>query len=112
MNPSVPQSFIDEQYADDPASAAAEYGGEFRSDIESFISREAVEAVTPRGRLELMPAAGVTYFGFVDPSGGSGDSMTMAIAHLDRDLAVLDLVCDRCVRRSRPNPSSGSLLKS
>ena len=30
---------------------------------------------------EMLPAAGVTYRGFVDPSGGSEDTMTLAIAH-------------------------------
>jgi hypothetical protein len=105
MNPSVPQSFIDEQYADDPASAAAEYGGEFRTDVEAFLSREAVEAVTPRGRLELMPAADVRYVAFVDPSGGSADAMTLAIAHMDREMAALDLV-----REVRPPFSPESVV--
>jgi hypothetical protein len=105
MNPSVPQSFIDEQYADDPASADAEYGGQFRMDVEAFLSREAVEAVVPRGRLELMPASDVRYVGFVDPSGGSADAMTLAIAHMDRDLVVLDLV-----REVRPPFSPESVV--
>jgi hypothetical protein len=34
---------------------------------------------------------------FVDPSGGSADSMTMAIAHREDDVAVLD-----CVREIKP----------
>jgi hypothetical protein len=105
MNPSVPQSFIDEQFANDPASAAAEYGAEFRTDVEAFLTREAVEAVVPRGRLEIMPTAGVSYVGFVDPSGGSADSMTLAIAHMDGDLAVLDLV-----REVRPPFSPESVV--
>jgi hypothetical protein len=42
MNPSVPKSVIDEAYEADPASAAAEYGAEFRTDVETFVSREAV----------------------------------------------------------------------
>jgi len=108
MNPGVPQSFIDEQYADDPASAAAEYGGEFRTDVEAFLSREAVEAVVPRGRLELPPISGVRYVAFVDPSGGSSDSMSLAIAHLHqhREIAVLDLV-----REVRPPFSPESVVE-
>jgi hypothetical protein len=94
MNPTVPQSIIDEATERDPASAAAEYGAEFRSDIEAFISREVVEAATARGRFELGPAKGVLrYFAFVDPSGGSADSMTLAIAHeAERGRAVLDAI--------------------
>ena len=34
MNPTVPQRVIDEAMERDPASAAAEYGAEFRSDVE------------------------------------------------------------------------------
>ena len=40
MNPSVPQRVIDEAIERDPASADAEYGAEFRTDIEGFVSRE------------------------------------------------------------------------
>jgi len=29
----------------------------------------------------MLPATGVTYRAFVDPSGGSEDAMTLAIAH-------------------------------
>ena len=43
------------------------------------------------GRCELPPEPGVTYSGFVDPSGGVSDSMTLAIGHLGRNNAcVLD----------------------
>jgi hypothetical protein len=92
MNPSVPQSFIDAAYEDDPQNAAAEYGAEFRSDIEAFISREAIDAVTIVGRHELPPMHFVdSYVAFVDPSGGSSDSMTLAIAHRE-GRAILDAV--------------------
>jgi hypothetical protein len=37
----------------------------------------------------------MTYRAFVDPSGGSADSMTLAIAHTDNDRAVLDLLVER-----------------
>ena len=42
-------------YADDPASAAAEYGAQFRTDVETFVSREVVEACLIPGRHELPP---------------------------------------------------------
>jgi hypothetical protein len=86
MNPSVPQSFIDAEYESDPASATAEYGGTFRTDVETFISREAIEAVTSVGVLERGHISGERYWAFTDPSGGSSDSMTMAIGHLQRGL--------------------------
>jgi hypothetical protein len=92
MNPSVPQSFIDAAYEDDPASAAAEYGANFRTDVESFVSREVVESCVVRGRFELQPIPGVTYYGFIDPSGGSSDSMTLCIAHNENGRSIIDVL--------------------
>jgi len=96
MNPSVPQSLIDEALEDDPARAAAEYLAEFRTDVETFIPREVVEAATATGRHELPRMGGTIYRAFADPSGGSSDSFTLAIAHRDSNgLAVLDAVRER-----------------
>jgi hypothetical protein len=94
MNPTVPDRIIQEAYAEDPARAAAEYGAQFRTDVESFVRREVIEACTVHGRNELPPVKGVAYFGFVDPSGGSSDSMTLAIAHRDEwsEKLILDAV--------------------
>ena len=102
MNPAVDAGIIANAYEQDEAAAAAEYGAEFRRDIESFVSREAIEAVVVPGRRELPPALGLKYRAFIDPSGGSQDSMTLAIAHRGNGRAVLD-----CVREWRPpfNPS-------
>ena len=41
------------------------------------------------------PLAGMSYFAFTDPSGGSSDSMTLAIAHLENDRTVLDCIAER-----------------
>ena len=101
MNETVPQGVIDRAYEDDEAVAAAEYGAQFRSDLETFVSREAIDAVTVPGRRELPPRSDVAYVAFADPSGGSADSMTVAIAHGEpRDgqrVAVVD-----AVREMRP----------
>jgi len=91
MNPTFPQRIIDQAMSRDPAKAMAEYGAEFRNDIESFVSREAVEACVSPGIRERAPVAGATYFAFVDPSGGSADSMTLAIAHVENATAMLDV---------------------
>lgn len=91
MNPAVPQAIIDRAYASDEAVARAEYGAEFRRDLETFLAREAVEAVVVPGRREIpwIATAG-PYRAFVDPSGGSVDSMTLAIAHAEDERVVLD----------------------
>jgi hypothetical protein len=90
MNPVVDQAVITEAYERDAVAASAEYGAEFRRDIESFVSREAIDACLVPGRLELPPTSSFSYFAFVDPSGGSADSMTLAIAHHENGHAVLD----------------------
>ena len=96
MNATVPQSYIAKHAADDPARAAAEYGAIFRTDIEAFIPREVVEACVIGGRRELPPVTGVSYVAFVDPSGGSAASMTLAIAHRGQDgHVVLDAMRER-----------------
>ena len=93
MNPLVPEDVIARAYQDDDAVASAEYGAEFRRDLEAFISREAVEAAVVPGRRELPPIPGVNYKSFCDPSGGSGgDSFTVAVAHREGDRRVLDAV--------------------
>ena len=48
----------------------AEYGAQFRNDIDSYVTRDAIAGVTVPGRRELLPVAGINYVGFVDPSAG------------------------------------------
>jgi hypothetical protein len=106
MNPTVSQAYIDVEYEKDPAAAAAEFGATFRTDVEGFVSREAVEAVTEWGVLERKPLARHRYSAVVDPSGGSRDSFSVAIAHKDGDLAILD-----CIREVRPPFSPEGVVK-
>lgn len=99
LNPTLPQSVVDRALERDPAAAAAEYLAEFRRDIETFVAREAVLACVVPGLYEGRPQNNFRYAGFVDPSGGSGDSFSLAIAHRDRgtDRVVLD-----CLREIKP----------
>jgi hypothetical protein len=106
MNPTFPQAIIDRATERDAASAGAEYGAEFRSDVESFIAREVVDKAVIPDRHELPRIEKHTYVGFTDPSGGSADSMTLAIAHREADRAVLD-----AVREVRPPFSPESVVE-
>ena len=115
MNSSLPQSVIDRAIERDPASAAAEYLAQFRTDIESFVSIEAVRACVSN-IYERAPERGVTYHGFVDPSGGSADSFTLCIA--DNVTTKQTIVID-AIREVKPpfSPEAvvlefASLLKS
>jgi hypothetical protein len=105
MNPSIDPALIAAAYEDDPANAAAEYGDEFRSDIDAFVARDVVEACTVAGRFELPHSSRYRYVAFVDPSGGSADSMTLAVAHLDADMPTLD-----ALREVRPPFSPESVV--
>jgi hypothetical protein len=99
MNPSVPQSFIDRHMIEDEAKARAEYLGTFREDLEQLLSREAVmQCVTPL-IFERVKRHYVTYYAFVDPSGGSSDSMTLCIAH--RNVVERTVTID-CLREAKP----------
>jgi hypothetical protein len=94
MNPNVPKGgdIILEAYDNDPEAASAEYGAEFRSDLESLVSLDAVRACVIVGLQERPLALQHRYVGFCDPSGGSSDSMTMAIAHKEGNTTVLDVI--------------------
>lgn len=95
MNPLLDPEVIAQAYKEDPASAPAEYGAQFRTDVESYISREAVEASVIPDRFELPPTRGIFYFAFTDPSGGSGkDAFTLAICHKDKktDHIIVDAI--------------------
>jgi hypothetical protein len=98
LNPTLSQADIDKEIEDDPEGASAEWLAEFRSDISAFIDRDMIARCIPdRSRFELPPLPNVQYYAFCDPSGGSSDSMTLAICHKDEwtDNAILDRICER-----------------
>jgi hypothetical protein len=104
MNPLVPQDVIDQAYQDDEAAAAAEWGGEFRRDVETFLPADLVASLVVPGRQSL-PAARRShdYVAFSDPSGGSGaDSMTLCIAHQEARRGEERLVLDVLLERRAP----------
>lgn len=98
LNPTIPRDhpFIVSRYEEDPVAAAAEMGEGFRTDVETFVSRQAVEACVSEGVYERPRLRSVRYSAFVDAAGGSGkDSFTLAIGHTEAGRAVLDLVRER-----------------
>ena len=97
--------------ASDPARAAAEYLAQFRTDLEAFVSREAVEACVTWGCYERAPESAISYIAFLDPSGGSGtDSMALAIGHYDHnERKVIVTVCAKANRRSVPRSPPANL---
>lgn len=107
MNPNVdPQVIADANEADE-ASADAEYGANFRRDVETFASCEMIKACTIPDRCDLPPAWGLTYRAFTDPSGGSRDSFTLAIAHDIGPLTIID-----AMRETKPPFSPADVVKT
>jgi hypothetical protein len=72
---------VAEATEDDPEAAAAEWLGQFRSDLESYISTAVLDACTTLGVVERPVVPGLAYVGFIDAAAGSGrDSFAAAIA--------------------------------
>lgn len=83
MNPTFPQEDVDAAYEEDHAAADAEYGANFRSDVQALFDSKVIADVLSE-EAERPPRDGVSYRAFVDPAGGSGqDSMTLGIAHTE-----------------------------
>jgi hypothetical protein len=96
MNPTISREIVDAAIERDASAAASEWLGEFRSDLEDFVSRETILSCIVQGQREIPPAPDVRYYAFADPSGGSGqDSFTMCIAHRDGDRVVIDALRER-----------------
>lgn len=67
FNPTLDQKVIAAASEADPEAAIAEWGGEFRADISSFLDDATIEKVTDYSRpLELPPRYGVLYSAFID----------------------------------------------
>jgi hypothetical protein len=92
FNPSLKQSIVDRALERDRSAATAEYLAQFRSDIETFVPYEVVVSCVG-DHVEMAPLTDhQPYYAFVDPSGGSADSFTMAISHRDGERFVIDAI--------------------
>jgi hypothetical protein len=90
LNPTIDQVIIDKALREDPNAARAEWLAEWRDDLADFISSEALRACVKDGVRERRPEGRHRYVGFVDPSGGVNDAMTLAVAHKEADTAIVD----------------------
>jgi phage terminase large subunit-like protein len=55
MNPQVDRQEIEQAYRDDPLSAAAEFGAEFRNDLQSYVDRETLITLALGSQTMLCP---------------------------------------------------------
>lgn len=92
MNPTLPADYLERMREDDPEAYRSEVLGEFRTGVATFFDPEALDACVVRDRRELSPVPGVRYVAFADPSGGSRDAFTVAVAHGADERVVVDAV--------------------
>jgi hypothetical protein len=96
MNPTIKERVIERAFRADAAAAESEWNANFRSDLESYLTAEAIESVIMPGRIRLPRAYRGFYEAFADPSGGRRDSFTLAVAHRDPSgRVILDALEER-----------------
>lgn len=91
MNPTYDFELMQRNIELDPIKMRAEYGAEFREDIENFFSEKDIERIT--GYTDYLPFRPENrYFSFCDSSGGKHDSFTLAIGHQENKKIIVDSV--------------------
>ncbi|MFI4935203.1 MAG: hypothetical protein ACHP7N_11325 [Caulobacterales bacterium] len=96
LNPTLDAKMITRARADDPIASRSEWDAEFREDIASLLTDEAIEAAVDRNRpLELPRREGVSYRAFVDASAGRADAFCICIGHKEHDAFVADVIRGR-----------------
>src|SRR5262249_53950672 len=59
------------------------------------LKRDVVDAAVIQGRYELPRIEHTRYWAFVDPSGGSSDSMTLCVSHMQGNRVIVDAIRER-----------------
>lgn len=107
FNPQISKKFIKDELKKDYSYASSEYLARFRSDLEGYLSPEALEAIIIPGRLELPKIKGIDYHAFVDPSGGRGDAMTLSVCHKEDSGKIIQ----DCIRIKKAPFDPGMCVK-
>lgn len=90
MNPTLSEDVVAAALAEDPERARAEYLAEFRQDVDTFLDIEVIERASRSKPLILPPSESERYFAFTDPAAGGADQFSLAIAHKEGELVVVD----------------------
>lgn len=98
MNLTLTEKELRERYSDlGEAEFSAEFGANFREDIEGFLPAEIYDKAVAKGRDQVPPKEGVEYVGFADFSEGlrkGADSSTLAIVHEADNKIILDYLLE------------------
>lgn len=100
FNPTLDPNIVKEALEADPEAAKAEWLGEFRNDLEAFVTREIVDAAVRPEPLHHQYQFGRNYYAFCDATGGGPDEFTLAIGHLEGEKVIVDTLQ---ARRGSPN---------
>lgn len=92
MNPGLPERVVTQAMERDASAAQAEYGAQFRSDLETFLQREVIDQAVRTSPLELPFDNRHRYHAFVDPAGGGADEYCLAIAHREDEKTIIDVI--------------------
>jgi hypothetical protein len=96
FNPTFDKAIIGAALLEDPQRYGAEYLSHWRDDLASYLGRDLLDAAVDKSVLVRPPQPGVHYIAGCDASGGRNDAFTAAIAHREKDDAiVLDAVFER-----------------
>jgi hypothetical protein len=110
FNPTLPRAVIDKALANDRAAAAAEYLGEFRSDIGNFIDRAVLNRCVAVGVVERPPQSGHRYVAHADPPGVRDRTRSQWPSHMRRVRTSSLTQSGKRARRSVPKRSCLTML--
>ncbi len=94
LNPTLPQSEIDEALAEDPQAAAADYLSIWRDDLASYAPRDLIESAVDVGVTVRPHNPRYRYSSFIDSSSGQHDAFAAAVVHKEGDTAILDCLVE------------------
>jgi hypothetical protein len=110
LNPTIDEAIIAQARAEDPASAASEWDGSFRTDLQSLLADDVIERAIDHDRpLELARQPDIRYRAFVDASAGRHDASTITIGHVIGDGDSKSFIADVVRARASPhNPNEAA----
>jgi len=102
MNPTLNADRIQAAIAEDPERGRAEWLGEWRQGVSSFLDPDLVDVCTRREPLILPRHDGLFYAAGVDPFGGGADEFAWCVCHREGERGFVDLLNARGRQGRRP----------
>ena len=95
LNPSLEQSFLDDEEEKDPEDFKTEYGAQFRraGGGNAFLSADVIEQCIERGRIQNPPKSGIEYLAWMDAA-FKRDRFSLGIGHLEYVAGAPKVVVD------------------